>query len=129
MPALVTLADGAATAIAAALAHLHVDEARMRANLDAAGGVARAEGLVAALAPRIGRIEAARLVAGACGRAVEAGRDLADVAAGDAAIGVHLDPAAVRAAVDPVRLTRNAQEVVRRALRRRQLDRKGPDHG
>jgi hypothetical protein len=31
--------------------------------------------------------------------------------------------------VDPVRLTRNAQEVVRRALRRRQLDRKGPDHG
>ena len=46
--------------MAETLAHLVVDEARMRANLDAAGGVARAEGLVAALAPRLGRVEAMR---------------------------------------------------------------------
>ena len=48
------------TAMADALAHLVVDEARMRANLDAAGGVARAEGLVAALAPALGRRQALR---------------------------------------------------------------------
>ncbi len=58
LPALVDLTREAAQAMAEALAHLVVDEARMRANLDAAGGVARAEGLVAALAPALGRRDA-----------------------------------------------------------------------
>jgi adenylosuccinate lyase len=91
--------------------------------------VARAEGLAAALAPHLGRIEAARLTADACARAAQSGRTLEDAAAADAAIRAHLDPAAIRAALDPEALTRAAQELVRRALRERHTDRKGPDHG
>ena len=78
LPVLATLAADAAGAMAWTLAHLEVDEARMRANLDAAGGVARAEGLVAALAPALGRSEAARLVESACRRAAASGGSLAD---------------------------------------------------
>ena len=81
LPALAAITAEASTAIAATLADLEVNEERMRANLDAAGGVARAEGLVAALAPFVGRVEAARLTEEACRHAATLGRPLADVAA------------------------------------------------
>jgi 3-carboxy-cis,cis-muconate cycloisomerase len=129
LPALIALAADAAAAIAETLAHLEVDEARMRSNLDAAGGVARAEGLVAALAPRIGRVEASRLVESASRQAAANGQPLAEVAAGDATIRSHLDPAAIEQALDPVTLTAPAREVVRRSLRRRGLERQESNHG
>jgi 3-carboxy-cis,cis-muconate cycloisomerase len=129
LPALVTLAAEASTAIAETLAHLEVDVTRMRANLDAAGGLARAEGLVAALAPRIGRVEATRLVEHAGRQAASSGRALADVAADDAAVRAHLEPAAIAGALDPVALTSTARDLVRRSLRHRRRDGGGPDHG
>jgi 3-carboxy-cis,cis-muconate cycloisomerase len=129
LPALVELAAGASAAIADTLAHLEVDEARMRANLDAAGGVARAEGLVAALAPRLGRVEATRLVERASRKAMTEGRTLADAAATDEAIRAHLDGAAIAAALDPEALTATARDVVLRSLRHRTRDRRGSHHG
>ena len=101
----------------------------MRANLEAAGGVARAEGLVAALAPRIGRIEAARLVERASRTAVASGHPLAEVATADRAIREHLEPAAIATALDPLALTATARDAVHRALGHRMPERRGSDHG
>jgi len=128
LPALALLTADASTAIAVALASLEVDEDRMRVNLDAAFGVARAEGLVAALAPHVGRAEAARLVEDACRHAATSGRRLQDVAAEDTSIRGQLAPDAIITALDPVALTASARELVRQALHRRR-DARGPDHG
>ena len=128
LPALAMLTADASTAIAVALANLEVDEDRMRANLDAAYGVARAEGLMAALAPHVGRAEAARLVEDACRHAATSGRRLQDVAAEDTSIRAQLAPDAIITALDPVALTASARELVRQALHRRR-DARGPDHG
>ena len=128
MPALAAITAEASTAIAATLADLEVNVERMRANLDAAGGVARAEGLVAALAPLVGRVEAARLTEEACRHAATLGRPLADVAAEAPVIRAHLTPADVIASLDPVALTATARDLVRRALRDRR-DGRGHDHG
>lgn len=119
LPALVSLTADASASMAAALAGLTIDEARMRANLDAAGGLARAEGLVAALAPSIGRVEATRLTEEACRQAASSGRPLAEVAAGEPAIRARLTSAAVTAALDPVELTATARDLVHRALSHR----------
>jgi len=129
LPVLVTLAADASTALADALAHLEVNATRMRANLDAAGGGARAEGLVAALAPHLGRAEAAHIVEELCRRAVAGGHPLAHVAADDPRVRTHLDAAAITSALDPVALTATAHAIVRRALQHRHRDGKGPDHG
>lgn len=129
LPALVTLAADASEAMADTIARLQVNEVRMRANLDGDGGVARAEGLVIALAPRLGRAEAARLVEGVCRRALDTGRPLSAVAVDDDAIRAHLDAAAIDEALDPQTLTATAREGVSRALGHRHRDRKGSDHG
>jgi 3-carboxy-cis,cis-muconate cycloisomerase len=128
LPMLLALADDAAAALAEALPALAVDVARMRVNLDAAGGVARAEGLVAALAPRLGATSARTAVEHACRRAIADGRPLADVAAADPRIAAQLDAAAIAAAIDPVRLAAPAAARVRRALARR-ADLEDAPHG
>jgi 3-carboxy-cis,cis-muconate cycloisomerase len=128
LPTLVAVASDASAAMADALAGLRVDEARMRANLDVAGGVARAEGLVAALAPRIGRDVATRMVAHACREAALSGRSLAAVATADASIGAHLAAADIDTALDPVALTATARDMVRRALDGRRRG-SGVEHG
>ena len=124
LPALVDLARDAAQAMAGALAHLVVDERRMRANLDAAGGVARAEGLVAALAPAIGRGEAMAVVERSCRRAVSEGRALHEVAADEPEIRRQLDAGAIASALDPASFTATSRTLVDRALARWQRERK-----
>jgi 3-carboxy-cis,cis-muconate cycloisomerase len=118
LPALVALTGDAAIAIAGALGTLAVDETRMAANLDAAGGVALAEGLVIALAPRLGRREATRLIEAVVRRAQDDGRPLAAVAAADPAIGAHLDAAAIARALDPAALSAPARRFVDQVLAR-----------
>lgn len=101
LPALAALAADASQAIAEALVHLVVDEERMRANLDQAQGVARAEGLAVALAPALGRPDALALVGGLCARALAEQRALADVAADEPAVLMALGRDGIRAALDP----------------------------
>ena len=122
LPTLVDLALDAAQAMAEALAHLVVDETRMRANLDAAGGVARAEGLVAALAPAVGRGEAMALVERICRRAVAEGRALHDAAADEPQVRVHLDVAGIASALDPASLLGSSHTFVDRVLTRWQRE-------
>lgn len=60
-----------------AMAHLHVDTKRMRANLDLTGGLIVAEAVMMALAPILGRHRAHELVYAACAQVINTGRDLA----------------------------------------------------
>jgi 3-carboxy-cis,cis-muconate cycloisomerase len=121
LPALVNLTERAARAMARALAHLVVDEARMRANLDLAGGVARGEGLVTALAPALGRGTALALVERLSRRALAEGRPLQDVAADEPQVRTHLDAARIVAALDPVNTSHSSRRFVDRVLERWQL--------
>ena len=118
LPALVDVALQSARAMAEALADLVVDAARMQVNLDAAGGVARAEGLVTALAPHLGRVNARAIVEGACARALAGGRALADVAAEEPLIVTHLDPTQISGALDPAGFTGSSRAFVDRVVER-----------
>jgi 3-carboxy-cis,cis-muconate cycloisomerase len=76
---LLRLTGSAAAWAAELLTGLQVDAGRMRANLDAAGGLPLAESVAAALAPGLGRLPAHDLVAEASAAATRAGRGLAEV--------------------------------------------------
>ena len=123
LPALVELTARSARAMAEALAHLVVDPSRMRANLDAAGGVARAEGLVQALAPHLGRRNARSLVERVCARAMADGRGLQEMAAGEPEVQAHLDAAQIVTALDPGGFGGSSRSFVDRVLARWQRER------
>jgi 3-carboxy-cis,cis-muconate cycloisomerase len=118
LPALVNLTSRSAAAMAAVLPHLVVHDARMRANLDADGGVARAEGLVTVLAPRLGRADALALVGRACAAAVANRRPLVEVAAEEPRIRELLDPPAIVQALAPSSFAGSSRIFVERVLAR-----------
>jgi 3-carboxy-cis,cis-muconate cycloisomerase len=90
----------------------------MRANLDLAGGVARAEGLVAALAPAIGRPRALTVVEAVCRQALADGQALAATAAATPDVRVHLDDAAIARALAPENFSGSSRAFVDRVLAR-----------
>jgi len=116
LPDLACYAGGAIARAADAVAGLAVDPARMRANLDAGGGLLMAEALTMALAPRLGRPEAQRIVQALCARAVAAGTPLHQEALADPTVGAILNPAAVAAALDPRGYLGSADALIDRAL-------------
>ena len=69
-----------------------------------------------ALAERVGRAEAHRLVRDACARAVAATRPLREELLDDGAIRAHLSPAEIDAALDPAGYLGSADVFVARAL-------------
>jgi len=79
LSALLATAGSAAAWLRDCLEHLEVDAARMRANLDATGGLLLAERVTGALAPTLGRLPAHDLVEAAAAAATTSGRPLADV--------------------------------------------------
>jgi 3-carboxy-cis,cis-muconate cycloisomerase len=88
------------------LAGLTVDPARMRANLDAAGGFPLAERVSGLLAPALGAVAAHDLVAEASAAAAAAGLPLRAALLGDPGLRGRLDaagvtPAEVESALDP----------------------------
>jgi 3-carboxy-cis,cis-muconate cycloisomerase len=108
------LTGGAAEAVKEVLEGLEVDPQRMRANLDATGGLIMAERITYLLAERLGRLEAHELVSEACARAVEAGRPLRDELLADPRI--ELAPDELDAALDPAGYLGSAGLFVDRAL-------------
>ena len=88
------------------LAGLTIDPARMRANLDAAGGFPLAERVSGLLAPALGAVAAHDLVAEASAAAAAAGLPLRAALLGDPGLRRRLDaagvtPAQVESALDP----------------------------
>jgi 3-carboxy-cis,cis-muconate cycloisomerase len=78
-PALALITSGALNAIADIAQDLEVDNERMRANLEATRGLIMAEAVSFALAGKIGKQEADRIVEEASRKAIAAKRDLQDV--------------------------------------------------
>jgi 3-carboxy-cis,cis-muconate cycloisomerase len=118
---LLRLTGSAASWAAELLAGLQIDAARMRANLDSAGGLPLAEHVAAILGPSLGRLAAHDLVAGASARAAVAGTGLRDALLDDPAVAARLaeagiGPDQIDAALDPARYLGAADEFVRRAL-------------
>ena len=100
----------ACTAAAAALAlavelvgGLQVDAGRMRANLDAQGGYVLAEGVMLALAERVGKDRAHALVHDAAARGVADGVPFRDALLADPEIATLLAPSALNALLLPER--------------------------
>lgn len=83
LPSLFRHTSGAVEHVRWALSGLEVDAERMRANLARAGGLILAEALTVALAPRLGRHEAFRIVREVSERAVKTGKDFRQVALAD----------------------------------------------
>jgi 3-carboxy-cis,cis-muconate cycloisomerase len=113
---------GSATSwLVALLSGLQVDARRMRANLDATGGLSLAEHVAAMLTPALGRLAAHDLVAAAADRAASQGINLAEALLSDSAAATTLRDAEIGAAelataTDPAGYLGAAAEFVRRAL-------------
>jgi 3-carboxy-cis,cis-muconate cycloisomerase len=112
------LTGGAAASTREALAGLDVHPDRMRANLEATGGLLLAESVAMALAQRIGRPEAHRLVEEASRRAVEGGRGLRDELLEDPGVSGELSAEEIDRALDPMGYLGSAEAFVDRALER-----------
>ena len=123
LPALVDLTSRSARAMAGALPQLVIDEARMRTNLEAAGGIARAEGLVTALAPHVGRRHALSLVELLCDRATSDRRPFSEVAAGEPQIREYLNADQIASALAPASFSGSTSTFIDRVLRRWQRER------
>lgn len=116
LPTLMLVASGALAAVADLAEGLEVDATRMRTNLDATGGLVMAEAVTMALADRIGKSDAHRLVEDAARRAVADGRHLRDVLAADPRVTGHLDTDRLAALFDPAGYQGVAQALIDRLL-------------
>jgi 3-carboxy-cis,cis-muconate cycloisomerase len=93
-------------------AGLHLDERRMRENLDATGGLICSEAVMMALAPHLGRHRAHELVAEISRRAIEEKTSFLDLLASNAEVSKHLDRAALEKNLDPSNYLGLAREMV-----------------
>ncbi len=101
LPELARLTGGVLARLVELLEGLEVKPERMRANLDATGGLLMAEAVQMALAPVLGRLAAHDRVEAACRRAVAEGRALLDVLAEDGEITRHAPREKLAALLDP----------------------------
>lgn len=124
VPEIFCLASGVLTQTRLLATGLEVDAARMRANLDAASGLAMAEAVAMGLAPHLGLPPAQRFVSALCGEAVASGRPLADLVAEKApalaaerpAIAGRFDCAAIAPLCDPASYLGAAGAMIDRVL-------------
>ncbi|HJN44002.1 MAG: 3-carboxy-cis,cis-muconate cycloisomerase [Acidobacteria bacterium] len=119
LPDLVLVTAGGIRALADSLDTLVVDPERMRANVEASGGMLLAEAVAMALATPLGKAEAHACVEAACRRAADERRRLADVLADDPVVTRHLDRAAIEQCLAPEHYLGAARVFIDRVLGRR----------
>lgn len=118
LPELARLTGGVLSRLAELLEGLEVRPERMRANLDATGGLLMAEAVQMALAPALGRLVAHDRIEAACRRAVGEGRALLDVLAEDEEISRHAPRDRLASLLDPAGYLGAAGVFVGRVLER-----------
>ncbi len=116
VPEATMLAGRAVELLAQMCADLEVDADRMRANLDAGGGFVLSEAFLLALAPRLGRDAAHRLLYDLSISARASGRTLIDAVRADAVITSTLDPRELDALLDVTSHTGHCGAMVDRVL-------------
>ncbi len=116
LPQICLLAGAALHHMRVALEGLEVDAQRMRANLEATHGLIYAEAVTMALAQKIGKPAAHRLVESCARSAIAQQRALRDVLAATPEVTVHLAPEQLDRLFDPQSATGLAQLLVERVL-------------
>ena len=114
LPEAFLAASGALHHARSLTAGLHIDEERMRENLDATGGLICSEAVMMALAPHLGRHRAHELVAEISRRAIEEKKPFLDLLAANPEISKHLDRVALERLLDPANYLGLAREMVDR---------------
>jgi 3-carboxy-cis,cis-muconate cycloisomerase len=116
LPELVCLSGGALHHLSEMLPGLHVDEQRMRKNLDATHGLIFAEAVAMALGDHMGKMPAHMLVEGACKKARTENRHLKDVLREEPGLQAYLTPADLEGLFDVRNYLGSAEEFVRQVL-------------
>ncbi len=116
LPTLLLVTSGALAAIVDIAEGLEVDEARMRANLDQTRGLIMAEAVAMALAEKIGKSEAHRLVEAASKQAVAEKRHLRDVLGADSRIAAQLGTEKIAQLFEPMAYQGVSQALIDRLL-------------
>ena len=116
LPMLLLVTSGALASIADIAEGLEVDAARMRANLDATGGLIMAEAVTMALAETIGKNNAHHLIEAASKKAVKEKKDLRTVLSADSDITAHLSADMITGLFDPKAYQGTSQLLIDRLL-------------
>jgi 3-carboxy-cis,cis-muconate cycloisomerase len=118
LPELVKVCGGALANMADALEGLVVDEGRLRADLDALRGLPMTEMVSLALAQKIGRDEAHKIVEDAARKTAAASGSLADALAADERVTQHLSREEIDRVLDPMNAQGATQKFIDLALER-----------
>jgi 3-carboxy-cis,cis-muconate cycloisomerase len=116
LPTLMLVTSGALAAIVDLAEGLEVDAARMRANLDATGGLIMAEAIAFALAEKIGKSEAHHLVEILSKKAVAEKKHLRDVLAEDPKVKAQLSADRIATLLEPMTYQGTSQALIDRLL-------------
>ena len=116
LPTLMLVTSGGLAAIVDLAEGLEVDAARMRANLDATGGLIMAEAIAFALADKIGKSEAHHLVEAMSRKALAEKKHLRDVLAEDPRVTSLLSPEKIVALLEPMTYQGTSQALIDRLL-------------
>jgi 3-carboxy-cis,cis-muconate cycloisomerase len=118
LPQIFVLTAGALAHAAALAEGMTVARARMRANLEASGGLILAEAIMMALAEKIGKQDAHRVVQRACDRAMRTGKPLVAVLRADAALKGKIAAGTLARLADPAGYLGESRAVVDRVAAR-----------
>jgi 3-carboxy-cis,cis-muconate cycloisomerase len=116
LPTLLLVTSGALAAIVDIAEGLEVDTARMRANLDATGGLIMAEAVTMALAEKIGKSDAHHLIEVASKKAVADKKHLRDVLIADPNIIAQLSADKITELFEPMAYQGASQALIDRLL-------------
>ena len=116
LPGLLLVTSGALGSIVDIAEGMEVDVTRMRANLDATGGLIMAEAVAMALAEKLGKAEAHHLVEAASKKAVAEKKALRDVLAKEPKVMAHLSPEKVKKLFEPMAYQGVSQALIDRLL-------------
>lgn len=116
LPALFEHTASAVERVRAVMANLHVDSARMRANLEITRGLIMAEALTMALAVQLGRPEAYRLVETLSKQVNSSDQTLLQAAQASEQVTAVLPPAELARALDPASYLGSTETFIDRAL-------------
>ena len=116
LPTLMLVTSGALAAVVDIAEGLEVDVARMRANLDTTGGLIMAEAVAFALAEKVGKSEAHRLVEVLSKKAVAEKKHLRDVLVEDAKVKAQLTAETITSLLEPMTYQGTSQAMIDRLL-------------
>jgi 3-carboxy-cis,cis-muconate cycloisomerase len=116
IPNLFCFTASAVEGVRGAVAGLEIDPARMKANLDQTGGLIMAEALTMALASKVGRPEAYRIVQTISKQVTGSSKNLRQAALEDGEVRAVLSPEEIDNALDPAWYLGSTDAFIERAL-------------